>query len=74
MWQALREVPERAASGPRLKAPRSKPPSLVYIYIYIYIYILKPRTRALRARELRFVANLSQGVFAPRHVVGCYVF
>ena len=23
MWQALREVPKRAASGPRLKAPRS---------------------------------------------------
>ena len=39
----------------------------------MYIYnILEPRTRALR--ELRFVANLSQGVFAPRHVVGCYVF
>ena len=26
----------------------------LYIYIYIYIYILEPRTRALRARELRF--------------------
>ena len=36
-----------ATAGPRLKAPRSKPPSLVYIYIYIcmfthmYIYIYK---------------------------------
>jgi len=29
----------RATSGPRLKAPRSKPPSLVYIYLYKYIYI-----------------------------------
>ena len=26
------------SAGPRLKAQRSKPPSLVYIYIYIYIY------------------------------------
>ena len=28
-----------ATAGPRLKAQRSKPPSLVYMYIYIYIYV-----------------------------------
>ena len=41
---------------------------------FICIHTRTTHTRALRARELRFVANLRQGVFAPRHVVGCYVF
>ena len=40
VWQALHEVLERAASGSRLEAQRSKPPSLVYIYIYIYYMML----------------------------------
>ena len=48
MWQALREVPKRAASGPRLQgAAKQALKSCIYIYIYIYPPTLGTRVQGV---------------------------